>query len=60
MYSDSASVSVARVMWQYKCDVNSASGKNWKKSSSSVMLTEASFNSDSNEETLNVNNTCWR
>ena len=27
---DSASVSVARVMWTYKGDVNSASVENWK------------------------------
>ena len=35
--------------------MNSALGENWKKSSSSAILTEASFNSDSNKETLNVN-----
>ena len=44
-------------MWAYKSDVNSASRENWKESSS---LTEASFNSDSNKETLNVNKTCWQ
>ena len=45
-------------MWTYKSNVISASGENWKESSSSTILTEASFNSDSNKETLNVNKTC--
>ena len=35
--------------------VNSASGENWKEPSSSTISTEASFNSDSNEETPMVN-----
>ena len=48
-HGDSASLSVARVMWTYNGDVNSASGKIWKKLSSSTILTEASFNGDSNE-----------
>ena len=34
--------------------MNSASGENWKEHSSSTILTEASVNGDSNEETLNV------
>ena len=54
-HGDSASVPVVGVMWMYKCDVNSASGENWKKTSSS---TEASFNEYKNEETLNGNKTC--
>ena len=56
---DSVSVTIARVMWTYKSDVNSSSGENWKEPSSSAISTEASFNSDSHEETLNVNKTCW-
>ena len=40
--------------------MNSASGGNWKEPSSSTVSTEASFNGDSNEETLNVNKTCWQ
>ena len=48
-HGDFVSVSVARVMWTYNGDVNSASGKIWKKLSSSTILTEASFNGDSNE-----------
>ena len=40
--------------------MNSASGESWKEPSSSVILTEASFNGDSNEETHNVNETCWQ
>ena len=48
----SASVSVARVMWTYKGDVNSASGENWKEPSSSTISTEIAFNSDSNEEIM--------
>ena len=38
--------------------MKSASGENWKEDSSSTILTEASFNSDSNEETQNVDKTC--
>ena len=34
--------------------MNSASRNNWKEPSSSTISTEASFNGDSNEETLNV------
>ena len=58
-HGDSASVSVARVMWTYKDDVSSASRRKLKGPSSSIISTEASFNGDSNEETLNVNKTCW-
>ena len=59
-HCDSASVSVAKVMWTYKGDVNSASGENWKGPSSSKRSREASSNGDSNEETLDVNKTCWQ
>ena len=45
-----AVLSVARVLWKNEGDVNSSSGENWS--------TEASFNSDSNEETLTVRKTC--
>ena len=58
-HGDSALVSIAKVMWTYKGDANSASGENWKLSSSAI-LPEASFNDNSNEETLNVNKTCWQ
>ena len=34
--------------------MNSASRNNWKEPSSSTISTEALFNGDSNEETLNV------
>ena len=34
--------------------MNSTSRNNWKEPSSSTISTEASFNGDSNEETLNV------
>ena len=57
MRSDSASVSVARVMWTYEVEVNSALGETSKEPSSSTISIEASFN-DSNEETLNVNKVC--
>ena len=40
--------------------MNSASGENWKEPSSATISPEASFNGDSNEETLNVNKTCWQ
>ena len=40
--------------------MNSASGENWKEHSSTTISPEASFNGDSNEETLNVNKTCWQ
>ena len=46
-------------MWTYKGDVNSASGENWKEPSSLTLSTEPSSISDSNEETLVVNKTCW-
>ena len=49
-------MSVARVMRTSR--VNSASGENWKETSSSTISTEASFNGD--EETFNVNKTCWQ
>ena len=35
--------------------MNSASRENWKELSSSTILTDSSFNGDSNEETLNLN-----
>ena len=41
-------------MRTYPGDVNSASGENLKESSTSTISTKASFNGDSNEETLNV------
>ena len=47
-------------MWTYEGDVNSASGENWKESSSSAISPEELFNGDSNEDTLNVNKTCWQ
>ena len=39
--------------------MNLASGENRKEPLSSTISTEASFNGDSNEETLNVNKTCY-
>ena len=57
-HSDSGSVSLTRVMWKYKGNMNSASKENSKESSSSTISTEASFNVDSNEETINLNKTC--
>ena len=39
--------------------MNSASGENWKESTSSPISTEVSFDSDSNKKALNVNKTCW-
>ena len=39
--SNSASVSIARVMWTYKGDVNSALGETWKEPSSLTISTEA-------------------
>ena len=59
-HGDSTSLSIAKVMWTYKCDANSASGENWKELSSSAISPEGSFNDNSNEETLNVNKTCWQ
>ena len=52
-------MSVAKMMRTYKSDVNSASRENRKEPSSSKILPEASINSDSNEDTLDVNKTCW-
>ena len=57
--SDSDSVSVAKMMWTYKGDVNSASGENRKEPSPSTKLPEASFNSNSNKDNLDVDETCW-
>ena len=45
-------------MWTYNSDVNSASRENRKEPSSLTLLTEALVNSDSTEDTLNVNKTC--
>ena len=59
-HDDSVSLSVERVMWTYKSDVNSSSGENRKETSSSTISTEASFNGDINAETLNINETCWQ
>ena len=59
-HDDSVSVSVERVMWTYKSDVNSSSGENRKETSSSTISTEASFNGDINAEILNINETCWQ
>ena len=55
-HGDSASVSVAKMMWTYKGNMNSTSGENSKEPSAS---TDVSFNGYSNQETLNVNKTCW-
>ena len=41
----------------YKGELNSASGENWKEPSSSTISTEALFNGDSNEDTLNITKT---
>ena len=59
---DSVSVPIARVKWNWTCkgDVNSALGENSKEASSSTISTGASFNDDSNEETLNINNVCQK
>ena len=51
-HSDSASASVARLIWKDKGYVNSATGENSK------ISPEALFNDNSNKETLNVNKTC--
>ena len=59
-HSASRSVSVAKMIWTYKGGVNSASGENWKKPSSSTKWTEASFNENSKEQTPKVNKICWR
>ena len=45
-------------MQKYNSDVNSALGENSKEPSSSTVTTEASFDDDSNEETLNVFKVC--
>ena len=55
---DSASVSAARMMWIYKGDVNWALGENSKETFSLTILTDASFNDDTNKGTLNVNKFC--
>ena len=47
-------------MWTCEGDMNSASGENWKESSSTTISTEASFNHDNNEETLNVGANSWQ
>ena len=60
MNDDYASVSVARAIWTYKGDVNSASGENWKEPLSSTISTEAPFNGGSKDRILNVNKTCWQ
>ena len=59
-HGNPASVSVAKVMWTCRCNVNSTSGENWKEPSSSTISTEASFGDDSSEETLNVNRSRWQ
>ena len=56
-HGDPASVSVAKVMWAYKGDMNAVSEENWKEPSTS---TDVSNNGCSNEETFNVNKTCWQ
>ena len=53
-YDAVASVSVARVIWTYNCDVNSALEGNSKEPSSSTVSAETLFDDDSNKETLNV------
>ena len=45
-------------MRKYNSDVNSALGEKSKEPSSSTVTTEASFDDDSNEETLNVIKVC--
>ena len=45
-------------MWKYNGDANSVSGENWNEPSSSTISAEASFKSDDNEETVNVNKIC--
>lgn len=56
--SDSASVSVDRVIWKYKSDVNLCLAENSNEPSSSTTSTESPFNDDHNEESLNVNKVC--
>ena len=46
-------MSVGKVTWTCKGDMNSASGENWKEPSSSTKWTEALFNGGNNEETPN-------
>ena len=53
--SNYASVSVARVMWTYKGDMNSALEETSNEPSSSAISAEVLFNDVCNEETLNVN-----
>ena len=57
---DPASVSAKRVIWTYKVDVNSASWEIWKEPSSSTLSTETACNSNSKEESFNVNKTFWQ
>ena len=40
--------------------LTSPSRENWKEPSLSTISTEASFNGNSNKETLNVHKTCWQ
>ena len=47
-HGDSASVSIARVIWTYDADENSTSGKNCKEPSSLIMSPEVSFDGDKN------------
>ena len=56
----STSMPAARVIWTYKGGVNSVLRENWKEPSSSTISTEASFNENSKEETLNENKTCCK
>ena len=49
-----ASVSVTRVTWTYKCDVNSVLSEKSKEPSPSLMSAEASFDDNSIKEALNV------
>ena len=40
--------------------MNSASTENWREPSPLTISAEKSFNGDANEETLNVNKSCWQ
>ena len=58
-YNAAASVSFARVIWTYMCDVNSALRRNSKEPSLLLMSAETSFDDDdSNKGALSVNKTC--
>ena len=48
------------VCWTYKCDLNSALGENSKETVSSAISTEALFNDNNNEETLNIGKVCQK